>query len=145
MADNITLPGTGIVVATDEVASKQYQYVKTVFGGDGVVTLVDATNPLPTTQSALDVRYITYEDTSFVTGDSPVTLDVNTGLSRDGRAFSIINDGAGNFTVAVSNDGITYSSEKTMKSGETFGIEGIAVDSIRITWVADSAYRVVVH
>lgn len=145
MADNVTLPGTGSVIAADEVASLLYQYMKVVFGADGVATLVDATNPLPTTQSELDIRYITYEDTSFVTGDSPVTLDINTDLARDGRSFSVVNDGAGNFTVAVSNDGITYSSEKTMKTGETFAINGIAVDSIRITWVADSSYRVTVY
>ena len=145
MADNITLPGTGIVVATNEVASEQFQYVKVVFGADGVATKVDATNALPVTEATRDIRFITYEDTSFVTGDSPVTLDINTDLSRDGRSFSVINDGAGNFTVAVSNDGTTYSTEKTMKTGETFAIAGLTVDSIRITWVADSSYRVLVY
>ncbi len=31
-----------------------------------------------------------------------------------------------------------------MNSGETYAISDMSLDTIRITWVADSAYRVVV-
>jgi len=89
-------------------------------------------------------RFKTYEDTSFLVGDSPVTLDVNTDLGRNGKDGFIINDGAGNFTVAISDDGTTFGSAHTMKTGEVFSLTNIDVDSIKITWVADSAYRVVV-
>jgi hypothetical protein len=47
MADNVTLPGTGAVVATDEVAGRQYQLVKLAVGGDGVAVQADASNPIP--------------------------------------------------------------------------------------------------
>lgn len=49
MADDITLNqmSGGSVVATDEVNSKHYQYVKPAFGADGTATLVSSTNPLP--------------------------------------------------------------------------------------------------
>lgn len=49
MADNITLPGTAAVVATDDVGSAHHQYVKIEFGADGTATKVDASNPLPVT------------------------------------------------------------------------------------------------
>ena len=45
MADNVTLPGTGEVVATDEVDGAQVQLVKPAFGTDGVSTLGTPTNP----------------------------------------------------------------------------------------------------
>lgn len=89
-------------------------------------------------------RFKTYEDTSFVEAESPLTLDVNTDLGRNAKDGFIINDGAGDFTVAISDDGTNYGSAHTMKSGEVFSLTNIDIDSIKITWVADSAYRVVV-
>lgn len=85
----------------------------------------------------------TFEDTSFVVGDSPAILDVNTALGRNASEFSVINDGAGDFTVSISNDGVGFGDENTVKSGETYSLNRISVDSIRITHVADSSYRVV--
>ena len=85
-----------------------------------------------------------YEDTSFVTGDSPVTLDVNTDLGRNAIDGFVINDGAGNFTVAISDDGSTFADALTMKKDEVFSLSNLDIDSIKITWVADSAYRVFV-
>lgn len=42
MADNVTLPGTGAVVATDDDGSAQHQYVKIEFGPDNTQTKVTA-------------------------------------------------------------------------------------------------------
>jgi len=85
-----------------------------------------------------------FEDTSFVAGDSPITLDVNAALGRNGTQFFIFNDGAGDFTVALSRDGAAFGDEHTVKNGETYSIDNYSVDSIRITHVANSSYRVVV-
>ncbi len=84
-----------------------------------------------------------FEDTSFVTGDSPVTLDFRAVLGRQAESVSVINDGTGDFTVAISEDGQTFGGDHTMKKGEHLVLTGRSVDSIRITWVANSAYRVV--
>jgi len=49
MADNITLPGSGAVVATDDDGAAQHQYVKIEYGADNTQTKVDKnSNPLPT-------------------------------------------------------------------------------------------------
>ncbi len=49
MADNIAITaGAGTTIATDEVGSAHYQYVKPAFGVDGTATIVSTTNPLPT-------------------------------------------------------------------------------------------------
>lgn len=47
MADDITLPGTGSVVAADEVSSKFYQRVKPAWGADGTANDAQVSAPLP--------------------------------------------------------------------------------------------------
>jgi hypothetical protein len=58
VADNVSLPltgagGTTATVATDEVSSAHYQYVKPAFGADGTATPVSSANPLPTETPAV--------------------------------------------------------------------------------------------
>lgn len=48
MADNTTLPGTGDVIASDDIGGVKYQIVKAAFGALDTATLVSSTNPLPT-------------------------------------------------------------------------------------------------
>jgi hypothetical protein len=50
MANNVTLPGTGQVVATTQVGTVHHQLVKPTFGGDGVGTMVSATTPMPVSE-----------------------------------------------------------------------------------------------
>jgi hypothetical protein len=50
MSDDVTVDNgdlTDFVVATDDVGSKHYQYVKVVYGGDGTATKVEEAAPLP--------------------------------------------------------------------------------------------------
>jgi hypothetical protein len=48
MADDVTLPGAGAVVATDDVGGRQFQLVKWTLGADGVNDgPVSAANPVP--------------------------------------------------------------------------------------------------
>lgn len=85
-----------------------------------------------------------YEDTSFVTGDSPIVLDVNADLDRNAHDGYLVNDGAGNFTYEISSDGDSYGGVHTLKKDEWVNFFMLDIDKIRITWVADSAYRVMV-
>jgi hypothetical protein len=85
-----------------------------------------------------------FEDTNFVAGDSPKTLDLNAALSRNATQGSIINDGAGSFTVAFSSDGSTYGDAIKLETQEQLDFSGLSVDSIKITHSGtDSAYRAV--
>jgi len=87
-------------------------------------------------------KYVSFVDTSFVTGDSPVTLDLNTTLVRNAVDGYIVNDGAGDFTVNLSQNGTDFGNDIRMKIGETFSLHALDVDSVKITWISDSAYRV---
>jgi len=89
-------------------------------------------------------RSVSYEDTSFLTGDSPAVHDVNTDLGRSGRDGFLINDGAGSFTIEISDEGTTYGGSHTVKAGEILKMKGIDIDKIRLTWIANSAYRIFV-
>ena len=42
-------PGTGAPIGVDQIAGTDYQVEKVAFGAAGVVTLVEAANPLPIT------------------------------------------------------------------------------------------------
>lgn len=86
----------------------------------------------------------TFEDTAFVTGSSPATHDVNAVLGRNGVDGYIINDGDGNIKVEFSSDGTSYGSKATIKKNEKLVFDGWDIDCIKITWVADSAYRILV-
>ena len=84
-----------------------------------------------------------FEDTNFITGDSPATLDFNTALlARNSTSGYVINDGLGDFTIAFSTDGAIFGDEITIKKNEIVEWNNLSVDSLRITWVTDSAYRV---
>lgn len=47
MADDVTLPGTGDIIAADDIGGKKYQQVKVEFGADGARTAVTDSAPLP--------------------------------------------------------------------------------------------------
>lgn len=49
MADNITAPASGAILATDEINSVHYPRTKLAFGPDGTATDVSASAPLPVT------------------------------------------------------------------------------------------------
>ena len=55
----------------------------------------------------------------------------------------IVNDGAGQFSVAFTRDGAIYGEDWTMLPGERLDLNGFDVHSLRITFVAIAAdYRV---
>jgi len=48
MADNVGYtPGSGAIVAADEISGVLYQRIKPTFGGDGVAIDISSANPLP--------------------------------------------------------------------------------------------------
>lgn len=93
-----------------------------------------------------DANPQTFEDTSFIEGDSPVTLDANTALGRNATKFIVYNTGAGALFLETSNDGVTFGDQHRVASGEVFPPFdlGVSVDSLRITHIEDTGYKVVV-
>ena len=103
------------------------------------------------TLNANATDYFVSEDSSFVTGDSPATLDVNTDLGANAENGGYIsNDGLGDILVEISEDGSTFGPSFTLYGstnapsgvGEIYDLAGHSVDQIRLTWQADTSYRV---
>lgn len=114
---------------------------------DGIRTAeINSDNELLVTQGALSeaIPYlnVTFEDSAFVVGDSPVVLNFNAAAGRNSVDGYVICDGVGGMIVDFSRDGITYGGAWTMYSGEMIGVRNYDIHSLRITYVADSAYRV---
>ena len=95
-------------------------------------------------QQFADGNSVAYEDTSFITGDSPAVLAVNTDLGRNGHDGYFVNDGAGNILVEISNNGTNYGGQHTIKSGEILSLTNVVVNRIRLTWVSNSSYRTLI-
>lgn len=112
--------------------------------------LADITNttsdPVPTEEVATADTPETFE-AAITAGVSPVTLDINTALGRNATKTDIANNGAGDFTVAISTDGSVFGDEYTLDSGETYPpeiLKDLSVNKIRLTHSSDSSYKVAV-
>lgn len=93
----------------------------------------------------VDGNTVSYEDTAFTTGDSPTVLDVFGDLGRIGHEGYVLNDGPGNILVELSFDGTAYGGIHTLKDGELLTLQNSKIKKIRLTWVDDSAFRVMVE
>ena len=74
MADNIAITqGSGTTIATEDVSGVQHQKVKLEFGGDGVATMVSASDPLPVS-ATIDTKGLatdaTDTNTATIAGDT---------------------------------------------------------------------------
>jgi hypothetical protein len=100
---------------------------------------------MQTTTPAGLTGYQAYEDTSFVTGDSPATHDFNADSGRQASDGYIVNDGPGTLTFALSADGTNYGDEITIKAGEKITLTGVEINKLRTTWVSNTAYRILLN
>ncbi len=89
-------------------------------------------------------RTFSYEDELFETGESPRTLDVNNDLGRNVHDGYIMNDGPGKLKAQFSDDGVSFGGIHTIKSGEPMGLGKLDIDKIKLIWVADTGYRILV-
>lgn len=94
--------------------------------------------------TSVDGTTVSYEDSSFVTGDSPVVLDVFTDIGRAGHEGYLINDGPGDMKVEISANGTSYGGLHVLRGGEVFILENLTIRKIRLTWQEDCAYRALV-
>ncbi len=85
-----------------------------------------------------------YVDTSFTTGESPRVLNVESDLGRLGIDGYLVNDGDGDIMFEISKDGTTYGGQHTLKKNDAVNLRHRQISKIRLTWVADCGYRIMV-
>lgn len=104
MADTITLPGGGVVVASDDILGVQYQRIKLIHGADGVNGGdVASTNPLPVTP---------LNATPDITASGTLTAAAQTVVlslaGQSGAAVQVGGTWVGTLTFEASLDGTTW-------------------------------------
>ncbi len=105
----------------------------------------DSTEYRKRVQMYADGNSVSYEDTSFVTGDSPVVMDINTDLGRKGHTGYVAVDGTGNILVEISKDnGTTWGGQHTVKAGEILELDNLIIGRISLVWASNSSYRIFV-
>lgn len=82
-------------------------------------------------------------DTSFSLIDSPVTLDANTTLGQNSIDGFIINNGTGRLTYQISKDGAAFDDSINLEPHMGHSLRDLDIDSIKITWVTDTSYELV--
>ena len=115
MADNVPItPGSGEVIAADQIGGVQYQRVKVNYGTDGNATDVSASNPLPVTGSVqltgstgtLSID----DDGGSITVDGLVTV-------QDGGASLSVDDGGLTLSVDDAGGSLTVDGTVTIQDG----------------------------
>jgi len=105
---------------------------------------VTPTNPLPvdiTPSGSPGSGYKSYEDTSFIAGDSPVVHDINTDLGRNATIGYFYNYGSGDVTLEISEDGASYGDTFLVEAGARVEFTDENIDSLRVTHSGtDTAY-----
>lgn len=109
---------------------------------EGYDAQVDKAGNLYVIQGPIQGLNKTYEDASFETGDSPVIHDFYTDTGRYAVGGWIICDGDGDIQVDISTNGVLYGDKFTMKLGESVDLARMDISRIRVTWVSDSSYRI---
>lgn len=144
MADNVTLPGTGVVIASDDVASVQFQQVKLVdgtlgstaaIGGDATNGLdVDVTRVIPGTSAT---HLGKAEDAAHASGDVgvmalAVRADTATALAgTDGDYIPLIVDSAGRLHVNLGKNVSASSAAITAVPGNASSVSILASNASR--------------
>jgi hypothetical protein len=127
VADDITLPGTAAVVATDDIGSgRQVQLVKPVYGADGSATMVSAASPLPT---ALPPLVVTGSGTSISTVIAQTDVSAYTSL-----VLSVTGTFSATWVLEESTDGSTWITKQlAYTSGSTANAYGASFSTTTST------------
>lgn len=62
--------------------------------------------------------------------------------SRKAHYGYLINDGGGDLQVSWSSDGTTYGGWHTVKIGEQISFDGFSVNKLKLKWLTDTNYRI---
>lgn len=133
MADDVTLPGTGAVIATDDIGSgRQVQLVKPVYGDDSFSTMASLTNPFPVAEQPLVITGTTTSTTTFI-----ASTDVS-GYSH--FRFSVPQGIAATIVIEMSNDNTNWTTPHFMVSTVPTILGNVSASSSSIILSSSAQY-----
>ncbi len=138
ITDTFSNPTTTNIMAMNmgwDSTNSQWERLKTDTAGIQLVQQTPVTGANPAV----------FNDNAFVTGDSPVTLDINAALSRNAKSVSIAVTGAGAVDIEYSFNNSSFTSKVRLTGASSIELTDVDIDAVRLTWIADSAYAVVAY
>jgi hypothetical protein len=140
MADNSTLPATGDIIATDDIAGIKYQRMKLIHGNDGINNGdVSSTNPLPVTQIKPTTPTVTSVAASLISGTLIASNTNRKGLivcnNTDSKIYILFGTGtasSSNFSCFLVSGGI-FSLGNTDYTGQLNVISTTTNGTIQVT------------
>jgi len=139
MADDVTLPGEGAVVATDEVAGRHFQVVKIDLGGNG--TSVPVSGVLPVSEAYASLTTKQKNTASSVTDYGQVMLaqrrDTDTAeTTADGQYTPLKQDEAGRLKVSTQPGSITATVQSITANAQAVAVNVERASNITVSMVA---------
>lgn len=90
----------------------------------------------------VDGNSVAYEGVLTTGADVLCNFKVDAAPSRNAHYGYLINDGPGDLQVYWSYNGIDFGGIHTVKQGEQISFDGFAVNQLKLRWVTDTAYRI---
>ena len=96
----------------------------------------------------MTLRWMVFEDTSFVVGDDGAVINImdnlSSGTSYHRASGYIACDGVGSIGVQIAETPNDYCDQMLLKAGEVISLDQSRIGYIKLNYIADSAYRIVV-
>ncbi|AMM22999.1 hypothetical protein [Variovorax sp. PAMC 28711] len=115
MSDTVTLPGTGAVIATDDVGGVQFQRIKIAVGADGVAADASAAAPLPV---------------------GGIRRDADTAYAADLAAHPLLFNDGGRLKVSVTPADIASTAGNITTNGGVVALQVKRLSNLSISMVA---------
>lgn len=90
----------------------------------------------------VDGNSVSYEGTLTTGADIVCAFHADSTPNRNAHYGYLINDGEGDLQVFWSYDGTTFGGIHTVKKGEQISFDGFSVYSLKLRWVTDTNYRI---
>ena len=127
MVDNVTTPGPGTVLATDEIGGVHYPRNKIAFGADGSAADVSAANPFPVVDSATAPGGNIFDITPHNTNPLPV---ITRGITVKAAGSVVLRGDNSSTDVTFANLPVGFSApwrlEYVRATGTTAELVGVA-------------------
>jgi len=84
-------------------------------------------------------RYFSYSNSNFTVTE---TLNIFATLKRNAIDGYIVCDGAGDISFSISQDSTNFGDEIILKENEKFPLTYIDTNKVKVTYIANSSYRI---
>lgn len=90
----------------------------------------------------VDGNSVAYEGSLTTGPDVVCNFHTDAVPQRNAHYGYLINDGPGDLQISWSYDGTNYGGVHTVKIGEQISFDGFTLNKLKLTWITDTSYRI---